>query len=133
VYTGSALPRLAGRAVDAELRVDVLPFELMIGEEWSRNGVSTNSHLAGVRWYMRSEQEPSGPFVEGVAKFASDDNGGSSAVDGVELRIGMAFVLSKRVILDVMGQMSYFDSSDQEDQPGHVTEGGLGVGLRFGL
>jgi hypothetical protein len=82
---------------------------------------------------MPSEMESRGPFIEGVAKFANDDNGGSSAVDGIEVRMGVAAVLSKRLILDLVARMSYFDSSDQIDEPRHVTEGGLAVGLRFGL
>jgi hypothetical protein len=127
-------PDVIGRSVSAEVRLGTEPFELMIGQEWSTNEVSTDSYLLGVRLNEGELSAQSvGLYLECVSKFASDDNGGSSLIDGVELRAGISVTLSKSVILDLLVKYGYFDSSDQEGQPGHVHDGGLVLGMRFGL
>jgi hypothetical protein len=45
----------------------------------------------------------------------------------------VAGTLWSRVAIEVMAATCYFDSSKQDDQPNHVNEFRVGVGLRFGL
>ena len=121
------------QAADVELRFNAHPFEVMVGQEWSDQGVSSDSYISGLRWYPFSADSSPGPFLEGVAKIESDGNGGSSLVDGVELRFGAGGTIWSGVGLEVVAAACYFDSSKQDDQPGHVYEFRLSIGLRFGL
>lgn len=130
---GGGSADVTARSADVELRFAASQFEVMVGREWSDQGVATDSYTSGLRWYPFVSDTSPGPFLEGVAKVESDENGGSSFVDGFEVRFGVRGRLWSAVELEVLAATCYFDSSKQEDGPRHETEFRVGIGLRFGL